>query len=399
MSDVLLTYSWVRSSYAAMRNLVRHEVTVCASDSNRIGMCQWSRFKDGFEHYTSHYNDESAFVRRIAAICKERCIRLILPSHNETEILARHRNLLDAELSAALPNADHCALLNNKARAYELASSVSVPVARRIDYFALNEVAASLHESGVKKCVVKLLTGNSSKGVFFPNDPTDAELLVKKLVNDYRLPPERWPQVEERVSGDGWGCSVLYWHSRKIASFTHRRMREKISTGGTSTLRESAVNAALEAAATRIFDRLGWHGLAMCEFKVDPSTGKFWFIEINPRMWGSMPLAISAGAEFPYLVWLCATEGPDVACAYHAQQHIRVPWCSRWLVGDWIAGSNSLLRGRPRSALRSFLPTGADALDDFHIDDPLAFLGEIVHYGAKALTSLSTNPAEKGMVG
>ncbi len=83
-------------------------------------------------------------------------------------------------------------------------------------------------------------------------------------------------------------------------------MREKIATGGASTLREAVANAAIAQAAQRFFDAIGWHGLAMCEFKVCPETGTFWFVEVNPRLWGSMALATSAGVEFPYLAWLCA---------------------------------------------------------------------------------------------
>ena len=61
---------------------------------------------------------------------------------------------------------------------------------------------------------------------------------------------------------------MLYWHGCRVASFTHRRVREKIATGGTSTLREAVANAAIEQAAQRIFDAIGWHGLAMSEWKV-----------------------------------------------------------------------------------------------------------------------------------
>jgi predicted ATP-grasp superfamily ATP-dependent carboligase len=97
--------------------------------------------------------------------------------------------------------------------------------------------------------------------------PTRSEAVetVRRLVREFELPADRLPQVEEYVSGEGWGCSVLYWHGRLVASFTHRRVREKIATGGTSTLREAVANAAIEQAAQRIFDAIGWHGLAMSE--------------------------------------------------------------------------------------------------------------------------------------
>jgi protein-tyrosine-phosphatase len=37
----------------------------------------------------------------------------------------------------------------------------------------------------------------------------------------------------------------------------------------------------------------------MVEFRVDEATGRHWFLEINGRFWGSLPLALFAGADFP----------------------------------------------------------------------------------------------------
>lgn len=398
MSDVLLTYGWVRSSYAALRNLDKHGVSVCVSDSNRVGMCQWSRLKDGFEIYPSYYANEDKFISSIVKICETKTIRLIMPSHNETEILARHRSRLPAAATALLPDEAHCALFNNKARAYELAKSVGVPVPARIDYKDPGQIEALLVSARIEKSVIKMLTGNSSKGVHYAETPQAAQALVEKLIAENSLQADRYPQIEERVSGEGWGCSVLYWRGEKVASFTHHRLREKVSTGGTSTLRESARHEGLEVAAKKIFDAVGWHGLAMCEFKVCPETGHYWFIEVNPRMWGSIPLAISAGVEFPYLAWLCATSGIDAARKYHLEAIVKIPWRGRWLLGDGIVSMKLLTEGKILSAWTTIFQTEADAIDDFYWDDPLAFLGEVGYYGAKFLKTLSTNPADEGMV-
>jgi predicted ATP-grasp superfamily ATP-dependent carboligase len=59
----------------------------------------------------------------------------------------------------------------------------------------------------------------------------------------------------------------------------------------------------------RILDHLKWIGLAMVEFKVDHHTGVPVLMEINPRPWGSMPLAIRAGVEFPWLTYVLARDG------------------------------------------------------------------------------------------
>jgi predicted ATP-grasp superfamily ATP-dependent carboligase len=44
--------------------------------------------------------------------------------------------------------------------------------------------------------------------------------------------------------------------------------------------------------------RLGWTGVAMIEYRYDPTTESWRFLEINGRFWGSLPLAIDAGIPF-----------------------------------------------------------------------------------------------------
>ncbi len=399
LERVLLTYGWVRSSYAAMRNLAQHGVQVWASDAFRVGMCQWSRHRREFARYPSHYADEMGFVRAVADACYKHRIDLIFPSHNETEILARHRGLLPTGTDALLPDAQLCALFNNKARSYTLAESLGVRLPRRLAYASAAEVPAVFREldrgSGV---VVKLLTGNSAKGVFYPRCAQEAKALVEELVQRFKLSVERLPQIEERVEGFGAGCSVAYWRGTMIQRFSHRRLREKIMTGGTSTLRESFHCPAIEEDARRIFDHVGWHGLAMAEFKVCPRTGRSWFIEVNPRMWGSIPLAIAAGAEFPHLLWTCAARGPDEALALARRATVREGWRGRWLLGDIMLAASQTANMKLGEASRTLFRSGADSLDDFYWDDPCAFVGEIAHYMTRFLATRSTNPAEKGML-
>lgn len=398
MSNVLLTYGWVRSSYAALRNLSKHGISVVASDSTPVGMCQFSKLSVGFERYTSHYLDEDKFISDLISICSKKNVNLIFPSHNETEIIARHRDKFSPGLVALVPYAAHCEIFNNKSLSYDLAAELAIPVARRICYSDPKDLSHILSEAGLKKTVIKLLTGNSGKGVFYGESPEHSQSIVQKLIDEYSLDEKRFPQVEEYVNGEGYGCSVLYWNGRHIAGFTHRRLRDKISTGGTSTFREVSAHKGIETATRKIFETIGWHGLAMCEFKVCPKTGKFWFIEVNPRMWGSIPLAIEAGVEFPFLAWLCAAKGPKAALSYHAGCKLETKWTAKWLLGDIFLALSHLFRLRIKSAWRIVSAEQADSKDDFFTDDVFVFFGEVLAYLRATMLSRSTNPAEKGML-
>jgi predicted ATP-grasp superfamily ATP-dependent carboligase len=392
----LITYSWCRSTYTALRSLSRLGVKVFAANSGRSGMCHSSRLKAGCWQYASPLAQPEQFVADISRILEATGARFLLPGHDETETLAIHRAALPPNVILPVAPAEKIMLANDKDRMADQAESLSLPVARRLHWRSLDELKNMLaaDESPV---VVKLRRGNSAKGVFYPGSASEAVQLCSDLCEKYNLAPERYPIVQQRIAGEGWGVSCLYWEGQRIASFTHRRLREKTATGGTSTLRVSAHHPMLEELTHTLLDAMQWHGLAMVEFKYDSAARQPWFIEVNPRLWGSIHLAVASGVDFPALLYTAAVEGPQAAAA-----RVR-PWragvVARWYLGDAIVAAGLLKRGRVLQALKMLLPGGADTLDDWFWDDPGAFLGQAAYYLATFIKTRSMNPEQEGMLG
>lgn len=121
--------------------------------------------------------------------------------------------------------------------------------------------------------------------------------------------PEAGPfLLQARIEGPGVGIFLLRWRGKILASFAHRRVREKPPSGGVSTLCESvAAPPELLERSIALLETLGWDGVAMIEYKRDHRTGRDYLMEINPRFWGSLQLAIDAGVDFPWLLVQAAT--------------------------------------------------------------------------------------------
>ncbi len=141
--------------------------------------------------------------------------------------------------------------------------------------------------------------------------------------------------IQEFVPGHGEGVFLLVDHGVVRARFAHRRLREKPPSGGASVVSESRdMEPAELAACERLVGELGWHGLAMLEFRRTPD-GRAMLMELNPRLWGSVQLAIDAGVDFPGLLVDLARGVPIQAPAP------RLGVRTRWLLGDvdhtWIA--------------------------------------------------------------
>jgi predicted ATP-grasp superfamily ATP-dependent carboligase len=135
--------------------------------------------------------------------------------------------------------------------------------------------------------------------------------------------------IQELIQGQGQGIFALYKQGTPLAFFAHKRLREKPPTGGVSVLSESVeMNAQAFVDAKKILDQVRWHGVAMVEFKVTDS-GVPYLMEINPRFWGSLQLAIDAGVDFPWLTYQIAADRPVEAVPGY-----RIGVRNRWLLGD-----------------------------------------------------------------
>lgn len=394
--DVLLTYGWVRSTYAALRNLENHGISVAVSDTSRFGMCQQSRLKQGQFIYSNPYKEgDKKFIDDIYNIVNRNDISVLIPSHDETEILAKYREVFK-NMGTIIPVHEYkyISFANNKLETVKLAHSLGLSVPQMLKYSDLIFV-----ENASTQYVIKLLKGNSAKGVFYAANVLEAQRLFKKVCQEFDLSENRLPIIQEKVSGDGWGVSCLYWKGERIAYFTHKRLREKTSTGGTSTLRQAVSNPFLEEMAFLILDHLKWHGLAMVEFKYDDRIKKGWFIEINPRMWGSIHLAIDSGVEFPYLLYLCAKGREDEAKYLFRNAIIKTGNIARWYLGDLIILSQKVLNFEFANIAQYLKKGKEDSYDDLFLDDSLAFIGEVLNYGIKFFRFRSSNPVEDGTIG
>jgi len=145
------------------------------------------------------------------------------------------------------------------------------------------------------------------------------------------------PVIEQtHLAGHGVGIELLYRNGEMIWHFCHERLHEGSGRGGlgsgSSYRRSLPTPPNLLADATKLLNLLRWHGVAMVEFLVTPD-GRHYLMEINPRLWGSLALAIDAGVDFPWGLFLMATGQP-----VPAQPDYRVPYFTRALAQDtrWI---------------------------------------------------------------
>lgn len=105
--------------------------------------------------------------------------------------------------------------------------------------------------------------------------------------------------VECFFSGKGEGVSILAVDGKVLASFAHKRVSEPKSGGGSSYRKSIKLDDRMANACAKICQATNYTGVGMFEFKKNEQTGDWILIEVNARFWGSLPLAIYAGIDFP----------------------------------------------------------------------------------------------------
>jgi predicted ATP-grasp superfamily ATP-dependent carboligase len=122
--------------------------------------------------------------------------------------------------------------------------------------------------------------------------------------------------------------------------------------GGVTVQRISCHHQDVINDTVKLLQALGWQGIAGVQFHYDPQSGKYIFLEINPRFSGGLPTVVMAGFEASFLLWQSHFE-PDKM----KKGNYRLGLRSRILGG----GANWLL-GQMR---RDELPPGQTHLSKF----------------------------------
>lgn len=106
--------------------------------------------------------------------------------------------------------------------------------------------------------------------------------------------------LQEYIPGNGYGFStVVGKQGGFLGAVCHRRLREYPPEGGPSAFCTTVREPDLVEQGKEVLKKLNWFGPAQVEFRRHKDTGEFYLMEVNPRFWGSLPLALAAGLNLP----------------------------------------------------------------------------------------------------
>lgn len=376
---VLVLGDDTRSFLATVRSLGRQGIAVHVAPANFRSPALHSRYITAVHELPPWMDDGTDWLHAMAATLQADQFDLVIPCNETTLLPLQHfRAQLEPLARLAIPDDHAIAVLFDKLATRELAQRVGVPVAAGRLLRPDDTAAGVLAELGAP-VVVKprrsyALDSLGARGKAQVVKDADSLARVLREVD----PGETL--LEQYFPGQGQGVSLVASQGRVLQAFEHHRVRER---GGASFYRISApLSPDLLRGCEAITGGVPYTGVAMFEFKRN-ERGDWILLEVNARPWGSMPLPLALGIDFPYRWYRLLVAGEELPAVRY-----RTGVYGRNLLPDLMASRdeaaslrlgplarNYFMAGRGLELLRGL--TGREVQDVLVRDDPRPGLAEL----------------------
>jgi predicted ATP-grasp superfamily ATP-dependent carboligase len=371
--NVLVTDGHFRKTLAVVRSLGRKGISVTVGERTFLNTSFLSKYCARRLIYPSPRRSPDQFVEFLLTEIKKNRYHCLFPMEEETLLLlAKHHSEVSQHTYLLSPDLKKIEFVRDKRNLIQFAEAHGIPTPKT--YYSPPTVAPPPWGGGEGEgYVIKPRISSGAFGIVYVKEKGD-------LICSYQRVHERYPFpiIQEWVPDGGgtFGFAALFDEASNIkAAFIHKKLRMYPVQGGPSTLREGVEHPQIMELGLSLFKLLNWVGVGMAEFKVDPRDGVPRLMELNPRFWGSLQLAIISGVDFPYLILKMARrESFEPVLHYEAGKRCR--WL---LLGDILHFLNHPNRFHLHPSFFHFFDPNT-SYDIISKDDPLPLLGSVATF-------------------
>lgn len=358
-----------------VRALARQGIPVILLDhENSAG--KFSRYITTFYRCPSARHSE-ALYEFLIDLSHKKALKswVIFPTDDETVFfLSKHKSPLESLYCIPTPPWEVTKYAYNKKLTYQLAESIGLPIPKtfypnsKADLVSMDIPFPAI----IKPAVMRSFFLKTHKKVI-PVENRESLLKAYEYALNF-LPPEEI-LIQERipdVSKNLYSFSPFIKNGEVLARVVVQRIRQHpMDFGHATTYAVTQDVPILEKLGEKILSAMNFYGICEVEFIRDPRDGIFKLLEINPRIWGWHTIAIRAGVNLPYLLYLDQI-GIETRIADFRKN---IKWIRE--ITDVPTVLLELIKGR--MSIKEYLVSlkGEKELAVFSWDDPLPFLGEL----------------------
>ena len=291
--NVLITSGSWNAALVVMKSLAQRGCRVYLLDSDPYCAGFRSKYCSG-GIITPRESDKEVYVDALVKILSAQKFDLLVPmSDHTTEFLSEERDRITPYTHMLLPSRELISLARFKDKAYRFMQENDIAIPKT--YFPRSfEDVARLAESIAYPCVAKKLRGSANRGNTYFYDKQGLEDYYRGLKKE-----DLWPVIQEFVQGDFYGVTAIA-HNGEILDCFMYTARQEYALNGTPPYGKSVIDEDLFQIVQKIIRLLKWEGAINLDF-LKSKDGGLKFLEINPRLPGSMDFIYAAGLDFPSL--------------------------------------------------------------------------------------------------
>ena len=359
-----------------IRALASRGVRVVLID-NETSAGRFSRYVEKF-FYCPSVLEEKEFLEFLIWLGTKKGLSgwVIFPTDDETvSLLSRHRKKLAEIFRVTTPEWDIVKYVYNKKLSYPLAKKIGLSIPETF-YPEKIEDLSSFDLSFpviIKPAVMRNFFRKTGKKVFLARNYSELKIMYRKATEIIEPSEVLIQELIPDVAHHLYSFCPFFKDKKVLGRVIAQRIRQHpMDFGHASTLVKTVNIPELEILGTRFLSAINYYGLCEVEFIQDPRDGKFKFLEVNPRIWGWHTIAVRAGVNLPYLVYL---DMMDKAVGKDSFK-TGVKWIR--LITDTPTALSEILK--KRLGLYSYLKSlkGINEFAVFSFSDPLPFFGELM---------------------
>lgn len=284
-----------------VRSMARNGLTVHAIVNSAEGQSAHSRYSAS-AWTLENRPSQAGFADEIEQLVRNLDVGSIMPvSEGYHNALIAVRERFEPEVHLFSPSREQFDKSTDKDYLQTLCAELGIPVAKgmRLDELMEQHGGAALEFP----LVLRTRRQNIDAG----------KVPLKAAYAEDRAALERWYEqfkdfadnviVQEYHPGAEEHVQILMHDGQAFATGDYIGEHHMPLAGGVTTQRISCHHQPVIDDTVKLLQALNWQGIAGVQFHYDPQTGKYIFLEINPRFSGGLPTVVMAGFEASFLLW------------------------------------------------------------------------------------------------
>jgi predicted ATP-grasp superfamily ATP-dependent carboligase len=284
-----------------VRSLGRRGLAAPAVCHSERGLSAHSRYGCGAWQIESRPGD-AGFADEVEGLVRQTgagSIMAIAESYHRALIACRDR--FEPDVHVFSPPAEAYAKATDKYAMHRLCAELGVPVARGT---TLERLMADPEGSALRfPLVLRTRNQNVDEGRAPCKAAYAEDAAQLRELHEAIRPSAANVLVQEYHPGAEDHVQVLMHRGEPVMVGEYIGEHHMPLAGGVTVQRITCRHEDVIRDAVKLLKAVGWEGVGGVQFHYDTATGKYIFLEINPRFIGGLPTVIMAGFDAPFLLW------------------------------------------------------------------------------------------------